>query len=151
MDLEQLTDTRKRNRNTRFMEIFIYLLSISYGLIPCNSNELLKMYTTCILLKTNILDRNMLLMNYKNAHKPKSNISRNARLSLIYYIYQNKYIINCFQKLCNSKALLLICYFQILSMHLYNKCCHNCAYSKIYSLQICSYLNKQKIQRYRNG
>ena len=151
MDLEQLTDTRKRNRNTRFMEILIYLLSRSYGLIPCNSNKLLKMYTTCILLKTNILDRNMLLMNYKNAHKPKSSISRNARLSLIYYIYQNKYIINCLQKLCNSKALLLICYFQILSMHLYNKCCRNCAYSKINSLQIWSYLNKQKIQIYRNG
>ena len=73
----------------------------------------------------------MLLKNYKNAHQPKSSISKNARLSLIYYIYQNKYIINCLQKLCNSKALLLICYFQILSMDLYNICCQNCAYSKI--------------------
>ena len=149
MDHEQPTDTRKRHRNTRFMEISIYFLNRSYGLVLCNSKKLLNKYTTLILLKTNISNRNMLLMNYKNAHKPKSSISRNARLSLIYYIYQNKYIINCFQKLCNSKALLLICYFQILSMDLYNKCCQNCAYSKINSLQTWSYLNKHK--RHRNG
>ena len=151
MDHEQPTDTGKRHMNTRFMEISIYFLKRLYGLVLCNSNKLLNNYTTLILLTTNIPNSNMLLKDYRNAHQPKSSIPKNARISPIYYIYQNQYIINCLQKLCNSKALLLICYFQILSMHLYNKCCHNCAYSEIYSLQICSYLNKQKIQRYRNG
>ena len=151
MDHKQPTDTRKRHRNTRFMEISIYFLKRFYGLVLCNSNKLLSNYTTRILLITNISNSNMLLKIYKNAHQSKSSISKNARLSPIYYIYQNKYIIKCLRKLCNSKALLLICYFQILLMHLYNKCCHNCAYSKINSLQIWSYLNKQKRQIYRNG
>ena len=151
MDHKQPTDTGKRHRNTRFMEISIYFLKRFYGLVLCNSNKLLSNYTTRILLITNISNSNMLLKIYKNAHQSKSSISKNARLSPIYYIYQNKYIIKCLEKLCNSKALLLICYFQILSMHLYNKCCHNCAYSKINSLQIWSYLNKQKRQIYRNG
>ena len=151
MDHKQPTDTGKRHRNTRFMEISIYFLKRFYGLVLCNSNKLLSNYTTRILLITNISNSNMLLKIYKNAHQSKSSISKNARLSPIYYIYQNKYIIKCLQKLCNSKALLLICYFQILSMYLYNKCCHNCAYSKINSLQIWSYLNKQKRQIYRNG
>ena len=151
MDHEQPTDTRKRHRNTRFMEISIYLLNRSYGLVLCNYNKLLNKYTTHILLKTNISNRNMLSKNYKNAQQPKSSISKNAQLLPIYYICQNNYIINCLQKLCNSKALLLICYFQILPMHLYNKCCHNCAYSKINSLQIWTYLNKQKRQIYSNG
>ena len=136
MDHEQPTDTRKRHRNTRFMEISIYLLNRSYGLVLCNYSKLLNKYTTHILLKTNISNRNMLSKNYKNAQQPKSSISKNARLLPIYYICQNNYIINCLQKLCNSKVLLLICYFQILPMHLYNKCCHNCAYSKINSLLI---------------
>ena len=137
--------------NTRFMEISIYFLKRFYGLVLCNSNKLLNNYTTHILLITNIPNSNMLLKDFKNAHQPKSSISKNARLSPIYYIYQNQYISNCLQKLCKSKAQMLICYFQILSIHLYNKCCQNCAYSEIYPLQICSYLNKQKIQRYRNG
>ena len=151
MDHEQPTDTRKRHRNTRFMEISIYLLNRSYGLVLCNYNKLLNKYTTHILLKTKISNRNMLSKNYKNAQQPKSSISKNARLLPIYYICQNNYIINCLQKLCNSKALLLICYFQILPMHLYNKCCLNCAYSKINSLLIWTYLNKQKRQIYSNG
>ena len=150
MDHEQPTDTRKRHRNTRFMEISIYLLNRSYGLVLCNYNKLLNKYTTHILLKTKKSNRNMLSKNYKNAQQPKSSISKNARLLPIYYICQNNYIINCLQKLCNSKALLLICYFQILPMHLYNKSCHNCAYSKINSLHIWSYLNKKKEQIYRN-
>ena len=130
MNHEQPTDTDKRHMNTRFMEISIYFLKRFYGLALCNSNELLNNYTTHILLITNISNSNMLLKYFKNAHQ---------------------YIINCLQKLCNSKAQMLICHFQILSIHLYNKCCQNCAYSEIYPLQICSYLNKQKIQRYRNG
>ena len=151
MDHGQPTDNGKRHRNTRFMEISFYLLNRFYGLVLCISNKLLNYYKTCILLTTNISNRYMLLKNYKNAHQPKSSISKNARLLPIYYICQNNYIINCLQKLCNSKALLLICYFQILPMHLYNKCCHNCAYSKINSLQIWTYLNKHKRQIYSNG
>ena len=151
MDHKQPTDAGKCHRNTRFMEISIYSLNRFYGLVLCNSNKLLSNYTTRILLITNISNSNMLFKKYKNAHQSKCSISKNAQLSPIYYIYQNKYIIKCLRKLCNSKALLLICYFQILLMHLYNKCCHNCAYSKINSLQIWSYLNKQKRQIYRNG
>ena len=151
MDHEQSIDTGKRHMNTRFMEISIFFLKRHYGLVLCNSKKLLNNYTTHILLITNIPNSNMLLKDYKNAHQPKSSIPKNARLSPIYYLYQNQYIINCLQKLCNPKAQMLICHFQILSIHLYNKCCQNCAYSEIYPLQICSYLNKQKIQRYRNG
>ena len=150
MDHKQPTDTRKRHRNTRFMEISICFLNRFYGLVLCNSQKLPNNYTTLILLITNISNSTVLLNKYKNAHQSKSSISKSVRLSPIYYIYQNKYIIKCLQKLCNSKALLLICYFQILSMYLYNKCCHNCAFSKIISLQIWSYFNKHKIQIYRN-
>ena len=151
MDHKQPTDTGKHHRNTRFMEISIYILNRFFELVLCNSNKLLSNYTTRILLITNISNSNMLFKKYKNAHQTKCSISKNVRLSPIYYIYQNKYIIKCLRKLCNSKALLLICYFQILLMHLYNKCCHNCAYSEINSVQTLSYLNKQKRQIYRNG
>ena len=151
MDHKQPIDTGKRHRNTRFMEISICFLNRFYGLALCNYKKLPNNYTTRILLITNISNSTMLLKKYQNAHQSKSSISKNVRLSPIYYIYQNKYITKCLQKLCNSKALLLICYFQILSMYLYNKCCHNCAYSKINSLQIWSYLNKQKRHIYRNG
>ena len=151
MDHKQPIDTGKRHRNTRFMEISICFLNRFYGLALCNYKKLPNNYTTRILLITNISNSTMLLKNYQNAHQSKSSISKNVRLSPIYYIYQNKYITKCLQKLCNSKALLLICYFQILSMYLYNKCCHNCAYFKTNSLQIWSYLNKQKRHIYRNG
>ena len=60
-------------------------------------------------------------------------------------------MIECLQKLCNSIALLLICYVQILLMHLYNHFCYNCAYPKVKSIPILFYLNKQKIHIYRNG
>ena len=150
MDHKQQIDTGQRLRNTRFMEISICFLNRFYGLVLCNSQKLPNNYTTLILLITNISNSTVLLNKYKNAHQSKSSISKSVRLSPINYIYQNKYIIKCLQKLCNSKALLLICYFQILSMYLYNKCCHNCAFSKINSLQIWSYLNKHKIQIYRN-
>ena len=138
MDHGQPTDNGKRHRNTRFMEISFYLLNRFYGLALCNSNKLQNYYKTCILLTTNISNRYMLLKNYKNAHQPKSSISKNARLS-------------CLKNMCKSKALLPLYYLQILSMDLKNRCCHNCANSKINSLHIWSYLNRQKVQIYRNG
>ena len=138
MDHKQPTDTGKRHRNTRFMEISIYFLNRFYGLVLCNSNKLLSNYTARILLITNISNSNMLLKIYKNAHQSKCSISKNARLS-------------CLKKLCKSKALLPLYYLQILSMNLKNRCCHNCANSKINSLHIWSYLNRQKVQIYRNG
>ena len=67
------------------------------------------------------------------------------------YTYQNKYIIECLQILYNPITLLLICYVQILLMHLYNHFCYNCAYPKVKSIPILFYLNKQKRQIYRNG
>ena len=151
MDHKQPTDTEKRHKDTRFMEISTYFLNRCYGLVLCNSNKIPNNYASFLLLVTNYSNCTVLLKIYKYAHQSKIYISKNALLSPIYYIYQNKYIIECLQKLCNSIALLLICYVQILVMHLYNHFCYNCAYPKIKSILILFYLNKQQIQIYRNG
>ena len=151
MDHEQPTDTGKRHKDTRFMEIFIYFLNRYYGLVLCNLNNMPKNYAPFLLLISNYSSGTVLLKNYKNAHKSKIHISKNALLLPIFYTYQNKYIIECLQILYNPITLLLICYVQILLMHLYNHFCYNCAYPKVKSIPILFYLNKQKRQIYRNG
>ena len=110
-----------------------------------------KNYAPFLLLKTNYSNGTVLLENYKNAHKSKIHISKNALLLPIFHTYQIKYIIVCLKILYNLLTPLLICYVQIVSMHLYNHFYHNCAYPKVKSIPILFYLNKQKRQIYRNG
>ena len=92
MDHEQPIDTGKRHKDTRFMEIFIYFLNRYYGLVLCNLNNMPKNYAPFLLPKTNYSNGTVLLENYKNAHKSKIHISKNALLLPIFYIYISKQI-----------------------------------------------------------